>query len=1276
MSAKTITIRKKLPEGSSISECTTAERSNYSYLGKTIEDTYQNKELRDHIYSTPDIYLGSIEPIKERIWVYDESGRMVLEEVTFIEAFLKIYDEVLVNAIDQHHRIKLLKSQSQHQHEMASLHSVTRIDVTINETLGSVEVRNNGEGLDVAIHEGFQCYVPQMIFSNLLTGTNYAEGEERTVGGRHGVGAKLCNIFSTQFEVETVDSRRKLKYVQRFRDNMKIIEPPVITPYKGVPYTSIRYIPEFRRFGISTEQIPTIGDWKLLKKRAYDAAACTDQTVSVYLNGQKIITKTFEDYINLYIGKKSETKRVHEIINDRWEVGVCLSPDGEPIQVSFVNGICTDHGGRHVNHIVDNLTRKIIEAMGEKTTKSLDIKPDFIKKNLFVFINATIVNPSFDTQTKRRLTTLVKDFGSRCELSDDFVKAVIKLGIMDRAKKLAEFKAKEKLSIKTDGSRGGRVYHAKLVDATAVSKSPSKCTIVFTEGDSAASFMAKGIKGIPDNEHQFWGWFPLRGKLLNVRGATIKQLQDNEEIMMIKKIIGLKDKCDYSKGISNLRYGRVMILADADDDGHHIKGLIMNFIGHYWPALIQRSGFICDIATPIVKAFRKKGKKKEEKAFFTLKDYHKWMEEGQCEKSQSGWHSKYYKGLATYEPPEARQLMKAMKVVSYWWDRTPIEFKGITKDASDHKFELAFAKKFEDDRKQWLNNELLDVTLTNGTVTNGTDINISYNYFIENYLKQFSLADNVRSIPSLFDGFKPSQRKVLYAAIKKKLYRDDVRVTEFGGSVSEQTAYHHGEASLYGTIIGMAQDYVGSNNINLLYPAGTFGSRMGGGSKNKKGEDNGAPRYICTYLSSPTELLFKKEDATLLTPIYDDGRPIEPEYYMPILPMILVNGAIGIGTGYSTSVSSYNPEDIIANIRIYLRHDVAKSDTGESCVGRLKDITFAEMHPWHRGYHGKIMHLGGQKYITVGEYYRTNENTIRVTELPVGTKNCMSYKQYVEFLNTLLTEEVAKQHGIKTEKRKRKIEEDDNEISTKSTSFNQGVISDYVIVKNTDTDFIVDITFDKDVLERELTDNNNYRFEKKMKLAFAFSNTNMHLYNKDNKIQLYNSPLDILQEFCDVRYIFYEKRRKLLLDESERDRVIADARYRFVTEIMNDTLDIKRKTKSQIIDLLEQNNYPKISKSNNRAESDEIANQFDSGNYSYLLNMPINSFSLEMLERLKKEADRLVETIGKLTTSTAGDLWIADLDAFLTVYREDQEEWRSRNEIREQRKKISIVRSV
>jgi DNA topoisomerase-2 len=161
------------------------------------------------------------------------------------------------------------------------------------------------------------------------------------------------------------------------------------------------------------------------------------------------------------------------------------------------------------------------------------------------------------------------------------------------------------------------------------------------------------------------------------------------------------------------------------------------------------------------------------------------------------------------------------------------------------------------------------------------------------------------------DGLKISLRKILFSAFKKNL-KTEIKVAQFSGYVSEHSGYHHGEASLNAAIVGMAQNFVGSNNINLFEPNGQFGTRLQGG------KDSASERYIFTQLNRITRFIFRAEDDAVLTYLDDDGQSVEPIFYVPVIPMVLVNGVKGIGTGFSTDIICYNPQQIIDYIKYKL----------------------------------------------------------------------------------------------------------------------------------------------------------------------------------------------------------------------------------------------------------------------------------------------------------------------------------------------------------------------
>lgn len=374
----------------------------------------------------------------------------------------------------------------------------------------------------------------------------------------------------------------------------------------------------------------------------------------------------------------------------------------------------------------------------------------------------------------------------------------------------------------------------------------------------------------------------------------------NEEIKNIIDILGLKPGVVYTEeSIKTLRYGSLMIMADQDHDGSHIKGLVINFIHHFWPSLLDVPGFLKQFITPIVKV--SKGKKSQ--TFFTLPEYEAWKES--TGNDGKGWKIKYYKGLGTSTAAEAKEYFSDLDTHEIMFDLLSLDVKEEGDEEEDEEnrngtdeldfnpessksapkpdtansyggklIDLVFNKKKADQRRTWMTKNLKKDTYLDYGKAVKEQGNVRYSQFINKEFILFSRSDCDRSIPHVMDGFKPSQRKVLYACIKRKL-KDEIKVAQLAGYIGEHSAYHHGEASLHSTIIGMAQSFVGSNNINVLTPSGQFGTRRMGG------KDSASPRYIFTMLESIARKIFHPDDDELLNYLSDDGMTIEPEFYMP-----------------------------------------------------------------------------------------------------------------------------------------------------------------------------------------------------------------------------------------------------------------------------------------------------------------------------------------------------------------------------------------------------------
>ena len=1152
-----------------------------------LSNKYQQKTDKQHILDNPDTYIGSVEKIDANVWILNEDNTKIIEKnITYIPGLFKLFDEGIVNCRDH-----VIRMQQASNSNIENALPVSYINVTIVESDGTIIMTNDGNGIDVAEHPEYKIWIPELIFGHLRTSTNYDKNEKKIVGGKNGFGFKLALIWSTHGSIETVDHVRGLKYVQEFNNNLnEICKPRIIKCSGKKPYTKISFRPDYARFGMPEGLSPDIVS--LLKKRVYDVAAVTDKTLKVKYNSQIVPVKNFVQYIDLYIGTKDEVKRVYEENGDRWEYAVALSSTHEFAHVSFVNGIHTSKGGKHVEYILNQITRKLVEYIEKK--RKVKVNPNNIKEQLILFLRCDIENPAFDSQTKDYMNTPFSKFGSACVVSDKFIEKLAKLGVMDAACALTEVK-ENKAAKKTDGAKTKNIRGIpKLIDANwAGTERSSECTIIFCEGDSAKAGI---VSGLSSEDRNTYGVYPMKGKILNVRGETIKKVSENKEIAEIKKILGLETGREYT-GTHDLRYGRVLIMTDADLDGHHIKGLCINLFHTQWSALLQIPGFIGFMNTPILKA----NKGNRTMVFYNEGEYNEWK--GTTNMNQ--WKIKYYKGLGTSTGKEFREYFQQKKIVGFQH----------TGKESDDTIDLIFNKKRACDRKDWLEKYNRDSYLNTDNTT------VSYEEFINKEFIHFSKYDCDRSIPNLMDGLKISLRKILYSAFKKNL-TTEIKVAQFSGYVSEHSGYHHGEASLNAAIIGMAQNFIGSNNINLLMPNGQFGTR-------RTGQDHASERYIYTQLNKITRSIFPKEDDAILKYLDDDGLIVEPIFYAPIVPMILINGSKGIGTGFSTDIMCYNPIQIIdylkdkldqeiamdLEIEMELNSDGKKAEPEPTATIPIQKST-SEFLPYYEGFQGTIEKIATGKFLFKGKYTKIATDKIHITELPVGFWT-EDFKEHLETLTDTVD---------KTGKKMVPVVKDYNDMS-----------------KDTNIDFTITLSKGKlEELETQECDHGCNGLEKTFKLYSTSSNTNMHLFDAHDALKKYDDVEEIIDDYYDTRLALYQKRKAYMIAALEQELIVLKNKTNYIRENLEETIDLRKKKKGEVIEMLLNKGYAIVD---------------DDVEYKYLTKMPMDSVTEENADKLFREYSVKCVELETIRNKTIMDMWSGELDVLrqeYIVYKRDR----------------------
>jgi DNA topoisomerase-2 len=1118
----------------------------------TASKKYEKKDPIEHVLLRPDMYVGSTiaklssEFVCEKVENEGDEGghffQIIKKDVNVSLALLRIFIEILSNSVDNVFRSRQANIPCSY------------IKIKLNKETGETSVINDGDIIPIEINPENKMYNHTLVFGNLLSGSNFDDEKERLISGKNGLGSSLCNIFSTKFIVKGLDPNNNKTFQQTWTNNMKTVGEPIIEKTKLTKgYTSVCYFPDFKQFKMNGYDDETIS---MYLKLCVDAAMLTK--VKVYFNDDLIPVNNLQSYAKLY---KSDSEDSLFLKTDNSEV--LLQPCNQFQTISFVNGIYTKLGGEHVDGWSEALFRPIVDKFNSKKgSPSLNIGD--IKRFFRLFVVSYVVNPVFDSQSKNKLESP----SVKAVVKNSDIAKIMKWSVIEDIEDI--IKSKEMIVLKkTEKKKRGYVKIDGL-DAANFSgtKESHLCSLILCEGLSARTFciqgLQKGVNGLAGRN--YFGVYSLKGKLLNCRNSNSATIAKNAVITDLIQALNLQYGVDYTndENFKSLSYGKVIILTDADVDGCHISSLLMNFFHYLFPTLLKRKEpFLTSMLTPIVRVFGKD--KSKDLLFYDEEKYKKFAEENPKHKS------KYYKGLGTCKQQDVTDTF-GEKIVEYLDDEN-----------TEKSINKVFNKKFADERKKWIES----YNPSNNICFDGEAKNISLplSEYLEKETIKFSREDCLRSIAMLYDGLKESQRKILYGAKKRNLTHNKtaLKVAQMGAYVAEITDYKHGEQNLYDTIIKMAQEFVGSNNIPYFMREGMMGSR------NSSGKDFASPRYVFTKMEILTPLLFREEDDVLLNHVYDGNDMLEPKMYIPIIPTILVNGSLGIGTGFSCNIPSFNPKDIIYCVKIWLEN--INSDV----------ITkYPELIPWYRGFTGQII-KNGDKFITTGIFTK-EKNKVIVTELPVS----MSIDTFKEMIENWMSE--------------KKIKAFKN-YSTPNKAY-----------------FV--ITEDEDGMSCNL---------KNMKLEDSISLSNMVLF--DDKYNLKKYTLEkIINDFCEMRYSFYDKRKKYILNKLEYELRFLSNKMRFIKEVTERTLNVMNISEEIIISELEKKGYDKEIKDKKNNENDDENEEINGGGYNYLLRLHVRTFTTNKVKELQNDIINIEDKIKNVKQTTLKKMWLRDLDEFEMAY--------------------------
>lgn len=1207
-----------------------------------------------HALARPDTYIGSVKTINRECWVYESAidaiegggseasnggkakNRIIKKMIKYNPGLERIFVEVKSNVEDNKWRSEKKGLQ------------MKKIEVTFNtdpddDDFGEITILNDGYFISAekstykyedyrsgkTIEE--ELYPAEVFFGEMLAGTNFDDGdEERKTSGRNGMGAKATNIFSTRFTVEHFDPTLKLVFKQVYTDHGRTRSTPTLTSSKNKNgYTKISFIPDYEYFGY-----PGLDDdlTALFRRHLVDCSMITG--IPVTLNGEKLSVKNLESYAKLYFPSNNllsfTSKFGDECVIVEGDIPT-VNAMNEVAHVSFINGIYTKDGGLHVDAWSEKIFRFLVQEFNNRKPKkgekeALKATGKQMYPYFVIFIRAEISKPTFDSQTKDRLNGPefklcdakdAKEFNE--EIREKIVTKMLKWDFVE----LLE----EKLSFEQDSSRSKKervnknlALGKKASDANEAGKKKAMdCTLYITEGLSAKAF-AETLTSKQENGSDYFGSLALKGKFINVQNATFSEINENLEVQLFKQLLGLIFGVDYSTVASRktLRYGRVCILTDADDDGIHIQGLVLNFFYKYWPSLFvpldepisekfKQRTFVCSLSTAVTTVSKKGGKKNDVTMYYSNPSFRKWFDNLE---STKGYEIKYFKGLGTHKPGDHERYLKDLKIVEYTLD-------GNEPDMMD----LGFNKDMSHDRKSWITHGMKEP----GTINLEEDLykefaiegELPLSLFVDDKLIIYHRMVLRRAIPCLYDSFKEGQRKIFYGITHDAdAKKGTVGVENLTGSIKKLTGYHHGADSLEGGIKNMAMGFVGSNNIPLLVNAGEFGTRVRGG------KDAAAARYIETRCEDITDILFSSADEPLYENNVEDNKPVEYKYYMPIMPLILINGADGIASGFSSNIPCYNPDDLLAWIVEWLTDRKAPGTGG--AVDKL-----APLKPWYKGYKGEIELVkpkNSDKYtgwISKGileEEFTTLKNGKTkptgwwvIKECPIGYWT-EDLKIYIEKMAGKVSLEAPKKKTSKAKKEPKKevkLEKCLNDEKRGTCPLNE--VLWYI---QPTADFTPDINVPK-----------NFKILQK-----KYSLTNMVVIDENDYPRRYDSAEALLHDWCVKRFEYYGLRKSYWMNFYIKELIQEKNRYEFVKAVQEGNLNMQQD--DELI------------------ESDMIAMGLEKvdESFNYLLSMQMRSMTLRKMNDILEEIEKIQTKLDVITKHTKESLWKEDLASFKVGY--------------------------
>lgn len=1063
-------------------------------------DYHHFNDQRDQIIQCTGMYGVLMTSEDHYIDIMNEVDKITSTKVKIPQGLKQLFIEGMSNASDHVRRVRNKIIEDKVSRIKGTIYDVNIIEVEVSED--TFIITNYGLPIPIEFYKNTDKYIPELIFGNLNSSSNYFG--VRTGAGVNGYGAKLINLFSIEYTIYIVNRLQKKSYLQTWEDRMGKVSEPIIEDINSKGSSSITISAKIRLdlFGLESFTEDIIN---LFKKITLDTSFSTK--IGVKFNGSEYNVSKPEDYLKLYSIDDTFDFISHEMKVDNQSIEAIYFDCIDNKIVSFVNSQITTQHGTHVDTCINALSDYIISINKKFKKEDVSLSKKLLKNNISLIVNFNSTNVQMNSQSK----TLFQDKVFQFVLPSSKLKKLEKWNITNHFINLLNSRITKKVS-KTDGKNSNRIKVTKGHDAFYAGKKTKEVDrsrprrLFLDEGDSADKFAHYYFDTLKQGRY-YNGSCPMKGKIINPDGKSEIKINDNEQIKLIKQFLGLKEGLDYSddKNFKTLRYDKLVILTDEDYDGHHICGLIINIFERRFPSLLKRNDFIVKLKTPLVIAEKENRKKLEVRVFFRSIEFENWRS-GLTDSEIKLWSFKYNKGLASLSTDEIAQHAEKLKMINLIHDATTPE-----------KINMFFDKKQVNERKEWLKIE--------SQASEEVDDNQKISNFIDNELKDFSYHSIERGIPQLIDGLKISQRQILWTVFNKwtrkqievtkhsKQKELSRKVSQLASEVSLFVDYHHGEDSLNKTISRMAQSFVNSNNLPFFYQNGLFGSR----------EDStpGQPRYIKVKPLWILNYIFREEDEQILEFIKaeDDDKDLHPKYLLPVIPLILINGATGMGIGYACNIPKFNLIDII---------DWLISKLSNSAEDETKELT-----PYYCKFTGNIQ-VEGSNFYSIGRFDFKSEEEIIISEIPVD----FSIQEYKEFLETL--EEQGKIISFKSDS-----------SPNKPLFYVQG--------------FDIGLTWD-DQIDNSII--------KKFKLSSKHSLRQLTLLNQKLIPIEFKSINDILEEFYRIRLPYYQVRKDKIIPKIEAEIQFLKDRIKFIQLVLANKITWKNVPKKKVIEQLVEYNLP------------------------------------------------------------------------------------------------------